>query len=103
MALEIERKFIINNPLFLKNYAYDIAFIDIKMPILSGEDVIKSVRSKKLNDTTYFVAITAYYLQNEREKYLQMGFDDYLTKPLNIESLVTCIDKMHSTRIYPTL
>jgi len=53
---------------------YDIAFIDIKMPVLSGEEVIR--KSRNIGRDVYFVAVTAYYLQNESSKYINMGFDD---------------------------
>lgn len=70
---------------------YNIALIDIKMPILDGEEVIKRVANKK--GKTYFVAVTAYYLQDEKKKYVNLGFDDYLTKPLSISSLISCIQR----------
>ena len=74
---------------------YDIAFVDIKMPVLDGEAVIHDAR--KRNSKTYFVAVTAYYLQDDKEKYTTMGFDNYLTKPVTIESLIKCIREFKST------
>ncbi len=74
---------------------YDIAFIDIKMPVMGGEDVIRA--SRKNNPKTYFVAVTAFYLQDDKIKYTTMGFDDYLTKPVTIDSLIKCIKDYKST------
>ena len=78
----------------LKTKTYDIAFIEIKMPIMDGEELIQIVKKDVYIKKTFFVAVTAYYLHNEKKRYLSMGFDDYLTKPLSIHSLVQCINRL---------
>ena len=85
---------------------YDLVLLDIKMPILDGELVCKYIldyyklkyfdREKKEyvlkgNRQSYIVAVTAYSLNEDREKYLNMGFNDYIPKPINIRQLDTCM------------
>jgi CheY-like chemotaxis protein len=85
---------------------YDLVLLDIKMPILDGELVCKYIldyyqlkyieREKKEyvlkgNKQPYIVAVTAYSLKEDRDKYLNMGFDDYVPKPINIKHLELCM------------
>lgn len=92
---------------------YDIILLDIRMPIINGESVIKSINDyfnghnstlpsidgvgkgspyKFLNNKKPItVAVTSYCLKEDKQKYLDMGFDDYLPKPININDLNTCI------------
>lgn len=85
---------------------YDLILLDIKMPILDGELVCKYIldyyklkyieREKKEyvlkgNKQPYIVAVTAYSLNQDREKYLNIGFNDYVPKPINIKLLEKCM------------
>jgi CheY-like chemotaxis protein len=80
---------------------YDIILLDIRMPILNGESVIKYINDyfdqkrgsyKFLNNKKPItVAVTSYCLKEDKQKYLDMGFDDYLPKPININELNICI------------
>jgi len=85
---------------------YDIVLLDIKMPILDGELVCKYIldfyqlkyiqREKKEfvlkgNKQPFLVAVTAYSLREDRERYLNMGFNDYVPKPINIKYLEICM------------
>jgi CheY-like chemotaxis protein len=69
---------------------YDIIILDIKMPIMTGDLVLKELLQQyKLKEKTkpYIIAVTAYCLREDREKYLSMGFDDYIPKPISIGDL----------------
>jgi signal transduction histidine kinase/two-component SAPR family response regulator len=80
---------------------YDIILLDIRMPIINGENVIKYINDyfdgkesayKFLNNKKPItVAVTSYCLKEDKQKYLDMGFDDYLPKPININDLNTCM------------
>lgn len=75
--------------LALKNI-YDIIILDIKMPIMTGDMVLMELlKQYKLKEKTkpYIIAVTAYCLREDREKYLSMGFDDYIPKPVCIGDL----------------
>ena len=67
----------------LDKIKYDIALIDIHMPIKNGLDVIKYARSNNqaLNHRTPIVFITANAFKNDINVYIKAGFDDYLIKP----------------------
>lgn len=81
---------------------YDLIFLDIRMPNMDGSAVIKyiidyyttrkPVQYKLLNNRKpYIIAVTAYCLKEDKDKYLEMGFDDYIPKPININDLNKCI------------
>jgi CheY-like chemotaxis protein len=75
---------------------YDILLLDIRMPNMNGETVCKYILDYYNNDLQqipfklknmrkpYLVAITAYSQKEDRDKYIQMGFNDYVSKPINI-------------------
>lgn len=76
----------------MEKKVYDIILVDIKMPIMGGEEFIKKAKVK-FAYSPYYIAVTAYYLRDEKERYIQMGFNDYITKPVNINILSECIMK----------
>ena len=69
---------------------YDIIFMDIQMPVMNGIEATQEiVRYEKLENIKHIpiIALTANALSGDREKYLEAGLDNYLTKPLQIERL----------------
>jgi len=74
----------------LNTNVFDLVFMDIQMPVINGIDVLKTLRELERlggNHQTV-IALTAYALMGDREKYLKMGFDGYLKKPFRIKELV---------------
>ena len=64
----------------VKNKKYDLILMDIMMPEMSGEDTLKEL--KKIKDFhTPVIAVTADAIVGTKEKYLNEGFDEYLSKP----------------------
>lgn len=60
---------------------YDIVLMDIQMPLLDGYEAAKKIR-KELNAVIPIVAMTAHVLPTEREKCINAGMNDYISKPL---------------------
>ncbi|GAB3006263.1 hypothetical protein GCM10027051_01830 [Niabella terrae] len=71
----------------LNQEMYDLCFMDIQMPNMDGYTAIELIRNK-LNLKLPVIAMTAYVSREEIEKCYQMGFDDYLAKPLDEKLLV---------------
>lgn len=66
---------------------YDLILLDNLMPVMNGEDTIKNLR--QIPDfKTPVIALTADAMTGAKEKYVGMGFDDYLAKPFTRESIV---------------
>lgn len=65
---------------------YDLILLDNLMPVMNGEETIKILKSNP-NFNTHVLALTADAMTGAREKYVGMGFDDYLAKPFTRESI----------------
>ena len=75
---------------------YDIIFMDIMMPKLSGVDTLK--RLKEIKDFNIpVVALTADAMEGSANKYIEVGFDDCITKPINRERLNHVLNKLLSS------
>ena len=75
---------------------FDIILLDIRMPLLDGEIVLKLTKEyyEKINKRLpYIVAVTAYCLKEDKQKYISLGFDDYIPKPISINDLSQCMNK----------
>jgi len=86
-----------------QNY-YDIIFMDIQMPIMNGVEATKAIlRYEKEKNLSHIpiIAVTANALKGDRERFLAEGMDDYISKPIDFNRLVTvlrmfCSDKQIS-------
>lgn len=70
---------------------FDIIFMDIRMPIIDGITAFNEI--KKLNINIPIIAQTAYASNDEREKYINIGFTDYISKPIYSKKLFDVIKK----------
>jgi CheY-like chemotaxis protein len=82
----------------LKADSYDVLLLDIQMPILDGEQVLKEVRADEdLKDLTV-IALTANILHGEENHFLEMGFDEIVAKPIQRRELEEKLDSIVNTR-----
>ena len=73
----------------LENDAYDLILMDCQMPGMDGDEVTRVIREGRLGDAgqPVVVAVTADVSMNHREKCMQAGMDDFLAKPVRLETL----------------
>ena len=69
----------------------DIILMDIKMPEMDGLEATRQIR--EFNPTIPIIAQTAYALTSDRERVLQSGCTDYISKPIKKEDLINLINK----------
>ena len=72
---------------------YDLILMDIMMPGMSGDECLLELK-KLENFNTPVIALTADALAGAREKYLSIGFDEYIAKPFSKEQIVEQIEKI---------
>ncbi len=64
----------------------DLALLDIQMPVMDGNAVVRELRADPQLATLPVVALTAYAMQGDRERALALGFNSYITKPIDIQA-----------------
>ena len=68
--------------------AYDIIFMDHMMPELDGIETMKELRNRNvLPENTKIIVMTANAISGVKEQYLSVGFDDYISKPIEVDQL----------------
>jgi CheY-like chemotaxis protein/HPt (histidine-containing phosphotransfer) domain-containing protein len=73
---------------------YDVILMDVQMPEMDGMTATKRIRElKSENGNVPIIAITAHALMGDKEKCIEAGMDDYLSKPIRSEVLIQKIDK----------
>ncbi|MFN3561800.1 MAG: PAS domain S-box protein [Chloroherpetonaceae bacterium] len=70
---------------------YDLILMDISMPDMDGYETTKQIIERYGTARPRIVAMTANAMQNDKEHALQVGMDDYLTKPIQIPRLLEVI------------
>lgn len=71
---------------------FDLVFMDIQMPVMSGIDTTRAIRS--LESTLDgemqlpIIALTAHALADEKQKLLKVGMNDYVTKPIQMDQII---------------
>lgn len=75
-----------------KEIVFDIILMDINMPILNGLEATNILKNQ-FKIKTPIIALTANSLEGDKNKYLEYGFDDYLSKPFNINIFLKLIEK----------
>lgn len=72
---------------------YDLVFMDMMMPELDGYEAISIIKHKEPIKQIPIIALTAQAMQGDREKCLNAGASDYLSKPVDIDDLLRIISK----------
>lgn len=80
----------------LKTSAYDLILMDVQMPVLDGVKAAKAIRRGDVgaeNSRIPIIAMTAYAMSGDRERFLAAGMDDYVPKPVDQEVAVSVINR----------
>ena len=73
----------------IANPDIDLVLMDMKMPDMDGYEATRKIR--KFNDTVVIIAQTAFAIKGDREKTIEAGCNDYISKPIQREDLLTII------------
>ncbi|MDD2564764.1 MAG: response regulator, partial [Salinivirgaceae bacterium] len=73
------------------NPKIDGILMDIKMPVMDGIEAAKQIQKTRPNIP--IIALSAYALEHEVEKYNDLGFHGYITKPIDKRILISMIDR----------
>jgi len=65
-----------------------LVLLDISLPIMDGVEVLSNMRKDAQLSQIPVVALTAHAMSGDREKYLSLGFDEYISKPIWDEQIL---------------
>ena len=72
----------------LQEQAFDLVLMDIKMPKMGGIETTKAIRScTSISKSLKIVALTASTFNEDKQRYLAAGMDDFIAKPIDLQSL----------------
>ena len=73
---------------------FTLALLDIGMPGMNGYDVARNIRREPWGSGIYLVALTGWGQDEDRAEARAAGFDDHMTKPIDLESLLRVFDRV---------
>jgi protein-histidine pros-kinase len=94
----------------LESKRFDVIFMDVQMPVMGGIEATEAIRAREMRRSwvmstgfrpAYIVAMTAHAMDGDRERCLQAGMDDYLSKPIQLKALHEALDRARAARSCP--
>lgn len=76
---------------FTENSEIDLILMDIMMPIIDGYDTIREIRSRPHGKDVPIIVVTAKSMPEDRNKCIEAGADDYTTKPVEVDKLISLL------------
>ncbi len=73
---------------------YDVIFMDVQMPEMDGVEATHKIHQKYPNSSPAIVAMTANAMEGDREKFLDEGMDEYLSKPISADAIEMVLIKI---------
>jgi CheY-like chemotaxis protein len=75
----------------LKASTPDLILMDVQLPDIDGMTLVRIIRAKDTTRETNVLALTACAMKGDREKILKIGCNDYISKPINVETFVSTV------------
>jgi len=84
----------------LRKSSFDCVLMDVQMDVLDGAEATRMIRSgisEALDTQVPIIAMTAYAMTGDRERFLEAGMNDYIAKPVHVEELRKALGRMAET------
>ncbi len=74
----------------LEQGTFDVVLMDIQMPVMNGEEALLEIRRKEQETSRHqpVIALTAFSMRGEEKRFLEEGFDGYVSKPFAVKELI---------------
>lgn len=76
------------------NETPDLVLMDLSLPVMDGWEATRQIKSRPRFEDTPIIALTAHALETDREKALEIGCDEFETKPVDLNGLLDKIDRL---------
>ncbi len=78
--------------------AFDFIFMDVQMPIMDGLTATRMIREKEAVAGGHIpiIALTAHAMEEDRQQCIDAGMDDYLSKPIDLDMLLSLLNNDYS-------
>jgi len=79
----------------VRRHRFDCVLMDVQMPVLDGVEATRAIRALDTasgRPASHIIAMTAYALSGDREKFLAAGMNDYISKPVQVADLVRALE-----------
>jgi DNA-binding response OmpR family regulator len=73
---------------WLKDNISKVIILDILLPDANGQDILKYIRKQEHGAKATVIAVTGYAQENDKTRFLEIGFDAYIPKPINTSTFV---------------
>ena len=77
----------------LERQPYDIIFMDLKMPVMTGIEATRKIRERWPDKGPKIIAVSAYTLGDNNADRLNAGLDGYIQKPVQKEDMAAALEK----------
>lgn len=79
----------------LQQSSYDVIFMDIEMPEMDGINATQQIRGRSNQpEVPWIIAVTAYAMEGDRERCLEAGMNDYISKPIRFPELEKALHRV---------
>lgn len=72
----------------------DLILMDIQMPVMDGITALNALRADERTINIPVIALTSYAMAGDKEKFLGLGFSDYISKPIDKDGFIKAIEKI---------
>ncbi|GHG01332.1 hypothetical protein GCM10017161_32500 [Thalassotalea marina] len=83
----------------LEDHSYDMVFMDLQMPVMDGLTATRAIRAHEKYADLPIIAMTAHAMQEELDRCIEVGMNDYFTKPIDPNALFTLLSKWLSAPV----
>jgi CheY-like chemotaxis protein len=79
--------------IILRNQKPDIILMDIQLPGINGLKLVRQIKGDTLTKDIPIIAVTAYAMKGDEQKFIETGCDAYVSKPINTQELPLIVEK----------
>ena len=79
----------------IREQDFDLVFMDVQMPVMNGFEATEEIRKIATKQSLIIIGLSANAFEDDQKKALEVGMDDYLTKPLRLAVLASKLEQYY--------